>query len=57
MYFGDHFSVQCGVVEDLFPLCKLLFCLVDNVLCFTETFQFQEVPFINVSPIFQNRGT
>ena len=36
-----------GVGEALFPFCRLPFCLVDNVLCFTEAFQFQEVPFNN----------
>ena len=47
VYFGDQTSVWCGVSEDLFPFCRLSFCLVDHVLCFTEAFQFQEVPFIN----------
>jgi len=28
-----------------FPFCRLLFCSFDSVLCFTEAFQFQEVPF------------
>ena len=46
VYFGDQSSVQCGVGEDLSPLCRLPFCVVDGVLWFTEAFQFQEVPFI-----------
>ena len=38
VYFGDQTSVWCGVSEDLFPFWRLLFCLVDHVLCFTEAF-------------------
>ena len=34
------------VGEELFLFCRLLFCLVDCVLCFIEASQFQEVPFI-----------
>ena len=45
--FGDQSSVSCGVGEDLFPFCRLLFCLVNHVLCFTEASQFQGVSFIN----------
>ena len=30
-----------------FPFCRLSFCLVDHVLCFTEAFQCQEVSCIN----------
>ena len=37
------------VGEDLSPFCMLPFCLVDSVLCFTEAFQFQEVPLLIVS--------
>ena len=47
VFFGDQTSVGCGVNEDLFPFCRLSFCLVDHVLCFTDAFQFQEVPFVN----------
>ena len=47
MYFGDQSSVRCGIGEDLFPLCRLLFSLVDHVLCFTEASLLQKVPFIN----------
>ena len=46
LYFGDQSSVWCGVSEDVFPFCRLPFCLIDSVLCLTETFQFHEVPFI-----------
>ena len=49
VYFGDQTSVPCGVDEDLFPVCRLLFCLVDHFLCITETSQLKEVPFINCS--------
>ena len=27
VYFGDQTSVWCGVSEDLFPFCRLSFCL------------------------------
>ena len=47
VYFGDQTSVWCRVSEDLFSFCRLPFCPVDRVLCFTGAFQFQEVPFIN----------
>ena len=35
-----------GLVK-IFHHSRLSFCLVGHVLCFTEDFQFQEVPFIN----------
>jgi hypothetical protein len=38
--------------EDLFPICWLPFCLIDSVLCLTESLQFYEDPFVN-SFIFQ----
>ena len=44
VYCGDQTSVWCGVSEDLFPFCRLSFCLVGCILCFTEAFQFQEGP-------------
>ena len=47
VYFGDQTSIRCVFSEDLFPFCRLLFRLVDYILCFIEAFQFQEVPFIN----------
>ena len=47
VYFVDQPSVWCRVGEDLFPFCRLSFCLVDCVICFTEAFLFQEVPFFN----------
>lgn len=28
--------------EDLFPFCRLSFCLIDSVICLTEKFQFHE---------------
>ena len=45
VYFGNQPSVRCGVGEDLFLVCGLLFCLVDCVLCLTEASQFEEVSF------------
>ena len=47
VYFRDQLSVRCGIDEDLFPFCRLPFCLIDHVLCFTEISQIQEVPLIN----------
>ena len=47
VYCGDQTSVWCGVSEDLFPLCRPLFCLVGHVLCFTEAFHCQEVSCIH----------
>jgi hypothetical protein len=31
-----------GLEKNFFPIYKLLVCLIDYVLCFTETFQFHE---------------
>ena len=39
-YFGDQTSVCWGVGKDLFTFCRLLFCLADHVISFTEAFQF-----------------
>jgi hypothetical protein len=36
-----------GLMKIFFPICKLLICLIDYILCLTEAFQFHEVPFIN----------
>jgi hypothetical protein len=35
------------LVNIFFPICRLLICLIDYVLCLTEAFQFHEVPLIN----------
>jgi hypothetical protein len=43
----DKPSVRHGVSKDIFPICRLLFCPIDNVLCLSEAFQFHEVPFIS----------
>ena len=48
IYFGDQSSVECGVGEDLFPLCRLPFCPFNGVLCLREAFQFHEVSFLIV---------
>ena len=45
MYLGDQLFVSCGVGEGIFPFSQLSFCLIYHVLCLTEAFQFQEVPF------------
>ena len=42
VHSGNQSSVWCGVREDLFPFCRLLFCLVGHVLCFIEASQCQE---------------
>ena len=47
VYFENQSYVLCGVDENLFPFCRLSFCIVDDVLCFTEASQFQEFSFIN----------
>jgi hypothetical protein len=39
--------LDVGWVKIFFPICSLLICLIDSVLCFTEAFQFHEVPFIS----------
>jgi hypothetical protein len=31
----------------IFPICRLLICLINYILYLTEAFQFHEVPFIN----------
>jgi hypothetical protein len=45
IYFRYRSSVRCMVGEDLFPFCRLSFCPINGVLCFTEAFP--EVSFIN----------
>ena len=40
-------SVRCSVGEDPFPIWRLPFCPIGNILCLTEAFQFHEVLFIN----------
>ena len=42
-YILDISPVRCRIGEDIFPFCRLLFCLIDSVLCIIEAFQFQEV--------------
>ena len=37
IYFGDQSFIWCGVGEDLSSFSRLSFCLIDCVLCFTET--------------------
>ena len=36
IYFGYQSSVRCEVGEDLFPFCRLLFYLLNNVLLATS---------------------
>ena len=47
IYFGDKSSVWCEIGGALFQFSRLLFCIIDHVLCFIEYFQFQEVSFID----------
>ena len=48
VYFEDQSSFRCWVGEDFFShSVGCHFVLFDCVLCFTEAFRFQEVPFIN----------
>ena len=49
VYFGDQTSVWCGVGEDLFPVCRLSFCLVECVLCFSKLFIFRSSHLLIVS--------
>jgi hypothetical protein len=47
LYILDISSLSdVGLVKTFFPICKLLICLINYVLCLTEAFQFHEVPFI-----------
>jgi hypothetical protein len=39
--------LDVGLVKNFFPIWRLSICFLDYVLCLTETFQFQKVPFIN----------
>jgi hypothetical protein len=48
LYILDMNSLSdVGLVKIIFPICRLPICLIDCVLCLTESFQFHEVPFIN----------
>jgi hypothetical protein len=35
-----------GFGKDHFPICGLLFCPIDSILCFTEALKFYGVPFV-----------
>jgi hypothetical protein len=39
--------LDLGLVKIFLSICRLLICLIDYVLCLTESFLFHEVPFIN----------
>jgi hypothetical protein len=39
--------LDIGLVKIFFPICKLLFCPIDRVLCLVEPFQFHKVPFVS----------
>ena len=41
VYFGDQSSVRCGISEDLFQFCRLLFCPVDYVPPLQKFFSFR----------------
>lgn len=45
--FGRKTSIRGRVGENLFQFGRLLFCCIDGLLCLIETFQFNEVQFIN----------
>jgi hypothetical protein len=40
-------TVRIRIGKDLFPICWLLFCPINSVLCLTEALQFYEVPFVD----------
>jgi hypothetical protein len=44
--------LDVGLVK-FFPVCQLLICSIDSVLCLTEVFQFHEVAFINLDLILK----
>ena len=46
LYILEMRPTRCGAGDTLFPFSRLLICFVDSVLCLTETFHFNEVPFI-----------
>ena len=41
MYFGDQFSVYCGVGEELSVLSRLPFCLTDCVFVLQKLLSFR----------------
>ena len=45
--FGYKLSPVFKFGEVSFPICRLLFYLMDSVLGLTEDLQFHEIPFIN----------
>jgi hypothetical protein len=48
LYILDISSLlNVGLVKIFWPICRLQICLIDHVLCFTEAFEFHEVPFVN----------
>jgi hypothetical protein len=40
MYFGYYSTVRYRVGEDLFPICGLLFCLIECFLALQKSFSF-----------------
>ena len=40
IYFRYYPSVEYRVVENSLPNCRLPFCPIDNVLCFSKLFRF-----------------
>ena len=47
IYFGDYSSVRCRINDDLFPICRLLFCPIYIVFGLMKAFWFLEIPFTN----------
>lgn len=45
IYIGKLSSVIYVVSEGLFPLCRLIICPIDDVLCLREAVKFHKVPF------------
>ena len=37
---------DAGLVKNIFPICRFLFCPIYCILCITEAFQFYEIPFV-----------
>ena len=45
-FLSSLYILEISPLAGDFSFSRLSFCLVDHVLCFTEGFHFQEVPFI-----------
>ena len=45
-YFGCQAFVEFVISEYVLPYCRVPFCSIDGVLCSTEAFQLDVVPFV-----------